>query len=65
MILFTASFRDSIAERPCPRNSIAPVDPSPPDAARKLRGPGRDEREFRHEDEKLRAAKVRAADLRP
>jgi len=64
-IEFFSSFRDSIAERPCPRNSIALVDASAPDAARESREPGRDEREFRHAGEKLRAARVSGADPLP
>jgi len=43
------SFRDSIAERPCPRNSIAPVSAPQPGGAMELRRQARDDMEFRHE----------------
>ena len=55
------SFRDSIAERPCPRNSIAPVSASPRRGARELRRPVRDEREFRHEEKRRLCGEIRTA----
>ncbi len=44
------SFRDSIAERPCPHNSIAPGCGDALPEAMELRGQGRDEMEFPHEE---------------